>query len=279
MKRSGSITAFPNPILLSDCERLGRTMLKWVSSGTDSVEVHIGAPDGPLLSRSGLAGGVTTGKWVTNGMVFYLQDVSGGSPLNSDHTLATVEVAVYFAGASLPVYSAMIGNWNYSNVEKIHYGDDVSYRKGIAFLDGHGTIEDWGCGFAHAKTFVKKSEYIGIDGSQSGFADKIADLREYTSNTDCILMRHVLEHNDDWRKVLSNAISSFKTRMALIIFTPMSEKTQRITTSRILTLSPVPDISFRKEDLTSLFKHLKYSEESLETDTQYKTEHIFYIEK
>ncbi len=171
-----------------------------------------------------------------------------------------------------------INAWNYENVDKFHYGDDVTYKKGIAFLDGHGTIEDWGCGFAHAKTFVTKSPYVGVDGS-SKYADKIVDLRKYTSDADCIFMRHVLEHNFDWRRILANAIASFKKRMVLVIFTPLAETTRVIATSTNVTSIPVPDISFRKEDLTEYFKQFKYTEESLQTDTQYQTEHVFYIEK
>lgn len=172
-----------------------------------------------------------------------------------------------------------VGAWNYDQVDKFYYGDDTSYKKGIAFLDGHGAIEDWGCGFAHAKTFVKESRYVGIDGSSINYADKIVDLRTYTSETDCIFMRHVLEHNYDWREILANAVASFKKRMVLIIFTPLAETTRQIATSQILTSSTVPDISFRKDDLTDFFNHCKYAEELLATDTQYKTEHIFYIEK
>jgi polysaccharide pyruvyl transferase WcaK-like protein len=178
-----------------------------------------------------------------------------------------------------PSNSCASAVWNYDSFNKFCYGDDTSYKKGIAFLDGHGDIEDWGCGFAHAKTFVEKSRYIGIDGSAGKFADRIADLRKYTSEADCIFMRHVLEHNYDWRRILANAVASFKRRMVLIIFTPLAETTRQIATSRILTSSPVPDISFRREDLTTFFKQYKYAEESLVTNTQYKTEHIFYIEK
>ena len=173
---------------------------------------------------------------------------------------------------------SMSGVWNYANVDKFHYGDDVTYRRGVAFLDGQGTIEDWGCGFAHARTFVTQSQYIGVDGS-SQHADKIVDLREYSSDTDCILMRHVLEHNVDWRRILANAMASFKKRMVLVIFTPLAETTRQIATSTSVTSVPVPDISFRKEDLTDYFARCKYSEESLTTDTQYGTEHVFYIEK
>ena len=62
---------------------------------------------------------------------------------------------------------SMRGAWKYDSIEKFPYGDDTTYRKGIAFLDGHGTIEDWGCGFAHARTFVTKSQYVGLDGSST----------------------------------------------------------------------------------------------------------------
>jgi hypothetical protein len=171
----------------------------------------------------------------------------------------------------------MVGVWNYDR-PKFAYGDDVTYKKGIAFLDGRGTIEDWGCGFGHAKTFVKQSAYVGVDGS-SPYADKIADLSEYTSDVECIFMRHVLEHNTNWYRIIKNAISSFKRRMVLIIFTPFGQSTRQIATSFVMTSVPVPDISFKKEDLTFFFEHLDYTMETLETDTQYGTEHIFYIEK
>jgi hypothetical protein len=67
--------------------------------------------------------------------------------------------------------------------------------------------------------------------------------------------------------------------MVLIIFTPFGQSTRQIATSFVMTSVPVPDISFKKEDLTFFFEHLDYTMETLETDTQYGTEHIFYIEK
>jgi hypothetical protein len=58
------------------------------------LEVHLEAPDGPLFSRSPATGSATTGNWVTDETTFFLQDVSGGLPLTSAHTLATVYVNV-----------------------------------------------------------------------------------------------------------------------------------------------------------------------------------------
>ncbi len=92
-------------------------------------------------------------------------------------------------------------------------------------------------------------------------------------------MRHVLEHNARWRRILMNAITSFTKRMVLVIFTPFDATTRVIATSDTLTSVLVPDIAFRKEDLTSFFSHLSFTEESLETDTQYGREHVFYIKK
>ena len=199
--------------------------------------------------------------------------VAGVQPKPWSEIVATEHQRV-FRWYALP----MMGAWKYEGSEKFRYGDDTSYRKGIAFLDGQGVIEDWGCGFAHARSFVRRSEYVGIDGS-SPRADKIVDLREYRSEADCIFMRHVLEHNTDWSRILANAVASFRRRMTLAIFTPFGETTTVIATSTSVTTFPVPDISFRKEDLMAHFQSLKYSEESLATDTQYGVEHVLYLEK
>jgi len=166
------------------------------------------------------------------------------------------------------------GKWNYRHVRQFAYGDETSYRRGMAFLDGHGAIEDWGCGTAWAKRFATKSAYIGIDVSKSRFADRVVDLRTYTSHADCIFMRHVLEHNQDWKTILTNAVGSFRRRMALVIYTPFGDETRQIAS-----WSGIPDISFREEDLTDCFRHLRSSKEQLLTGTQYGMERIFFIEK
>ena len=167
---------------------------------------------------------------------------------------------------------------HYDMLPELRCGDERSYRKAVAFLDGHGTIEDWGCRLAHAKRFVVKSSYIGIDGS-SPYADKIVDLSTYSSNADCLFMRHVLEHTADWRRILSNAVQSFRNRMVLVISTPFGKVTRQLATSSELTAFAVPDISFRKEDLTAAFGGVLYTEESLPSKTPYGVEHIFYLEK
>jgi hypothetical protein len=175
-------------------------------------------------------------------------------------------------------WGSLVGAWNYGAMPRFAYGDDTTYAKGMAFLDGHGTIEDWGCGFMRARDFVTRSRYIGIDGS-SPYADKVADLCVYRSSVDCIFMRHVLEHNIEWRRVLAGALSSFKKRMVLIVFTPFGDRTRVLSTGMACTSVAVPDISFQMSDLTECFGDLVVTEEALATDTQYRTEHVFYIRR
>ena len=90
--RTGSITANSNPIRVCDGTGLGITTLSWTSTGTTRVELRVGSPNGGLLSYSGPTSSAPTGKWVGNGTVFYLQDVSGGLPNTPDNTLATLTV-------------------------------------------------------------------------------------------------------------------------------------------------------------------------------------------
>src|SRR5205085_38158 len=45
----GSITALPNPFI-ADAQGVGQTRLTWTSYGTNRVEIHINAPDGPAFA-------------------------------------------------------------------------------------------------------------------------------------------------------------------------------------------------------------------------------------
>lgn len=92
----GSIQASPNPA--HGCARyphLGATTITWRSSRVPNVEIRIGTPDGPLFAQVGAcAGAKTTGEWVRDGVLFYLQDVSGGRPLTLANTLDVARVAI-----------------------------------------------------------------------------------------------------------------------------------------------------------------------------------------
>jgi len=87
---TGSITVCPDPLELPDSRAHGVVTLSWTAERAETVEVHVDAPDGPLLSRAGPSGSQETGAWVRDGMAFYLQDVSGGLPLALANTLAVI---------------------------------------------------------------------------------------------------------------------------------------------------------------------------------------------
>jgi hypothetical protein len=185
-----------------------------------------------------------------------------------------VTIAIKAATAHEGVWSDMVGHWDYATTEPFPYDDESSYRKGMAFLDGHGKIEDWGCGTAFAKRFVANSEYVGVDGSESPYCDVTADLQRYTSDTDCLFMRHVLEHNWGWRSILRNAVKSFRRRMVLIVFTPFGESEMKL-----LDENGIPNLTLNRDEILGFFEGMKVTSETIDSNTEYRTETIFYVEK
>ena len=95
-KRETTFFASPAEIV-SEANGLGKTTLLFWTDKSTFVEIHVGAPDGPMLgqfrSRGPTSGVSKTGNWVSDGMTFYLQDVAG-KPLVPQYTLATVKVSV-----------------------------------------------------------------------------------------------------------------------------------------------------------------------------------------
>ncbi len=101
------------------------------------------------------------------------------------------------------------------NASSFVYGDTITYELGYNFLKNCKSIEDWGCGTGGFKRFIQKNDdikYIGIDGSITPFADIQQDLTIYKSKPEGIFMRHVLEHNYEWEKILNNACGSFQKK-------------------------------------------------------------------
>ena len=91
---SYSICADPNPINISNSASAGSTTISWETRRNIDIEIHIGAPDGPIFCSSGTSGSASTGDWVEDGMTFYLQNASKEKSLVSENTLATVTVRV-----------------------------------------------------------------------------------------------------------------------------------------------------------------------------------------
>jgi hypothetical protein len=86
-----SFAAFPNPIpVASGAPKV--TTISWNVPGVDSVEVRVGKPDGSLFAAGGSRGSAQTGTWVSDGMMFFLQDVTGDKPLTRANTIATLTI-------------------------------------------------------------------------------------------------------------------------------------------------------------------------------------------
>ena len=99
-----SLTANPNPITVTGNAIVGSTTISWNAPDAQVIEIHIGSPDGVVLTQQGNRGSIQTGTWVSDGLTFYLQDVTGGKPLTSDYTLATLVVHLQRSSATnLPV--------------------------------------------------------------------------------------------------------------------------------------------------------------------------------
>jgi glucose/arabinose dehydrogenase len=105
----GTMTANPNPILVTDGSGIGTATLYWSSVQTGRVEVHVGSPAGPLFGATGPGSfSAETGNWVMDGMVFYLQDATNGQPLTSEFTLDTVTVHLTTVAPSPPAATGSI---------------------------------------------------------------------------------------------------------------------------------------------------------------------------
>jgi hypothetical protein len=180
---------------------------------------------------------------------------------------------------SSPKRSQNTAKWNavYENLtEERLWGDETTYRLAAQYLADVDVVEDWGCGSGGFRFFCR-TNYIGVDGSATPFADKIVDLSNYTSSADGILLRHVLEHNIDWEVILHNAVKSFRRKLCIILFTPFGRKTKTIL------YDPARDvvtISFRKEDISKHLSGCQWSlTESIPTSSYYKSEHIFFVSR
>ena len=88
-----SLTASPNPIhVVAGAD--GATTISWNAPTAQIIQVRIGSPTGALFTDNFNSGYMQTAAWVTNGMTFYLQDVTNNKALTSANTLATLVVSV-----------------------------------------------------------------------------------------------------------------------------------------------------------------------------------------
>lgn len=177
----------------------------------------------------------------------------------------------------------MTGRWDYSKQPPMPYGHKESYRRAAAFFDEvPGHVEDWGCGHAAFKPYLQKCTYRGIEGSITPEADLTGvDLRTYKSpGADHILLRHVLDHNPDWRLILRNALETFKKRCLLIFFHFWAPETKIVAINTVPWAQGVPDLVFNRADVMFLAAPYFVREEFLPADAETVNNNVLvYMEK
>ncbi|MGC2659876.1 MAG: ferritin-like domain-containing protein [Bryobacteraceae bacterium] len=88
-----TFTATPNPIPTNPGQMYAATTLSWnAPASVQFIQIRIGSPSGGLFSTNFPSGSMATGPWVTDGMMFFLQDITDGKALTAANTLATVVV-------------------------------------------------------------------------------------------------------------------------------------------------------------------------------------------
>lgn len=177
-----------------------------------------------------------------------------------------------------PTHPSLMNRWNgcYQNAtlkNPVFWGPHTTYLAAAAFLADIDEVEDWGCGGGGFKSYCVCPAYIGVDGSYSPFANRIVDLSDYESSCDGILLRHVLEHNYDWDKILTAAIKSFRKKLCIVLFTPFSDKVKVVGESHMEGLV-IPDLSFVKSDFENYFADLNWRLLEVQGNPQ---EHVYMI--
>lgn len=175
-----------------------------------------------------------------------------------------------------------VGRWTRYYAEVLDprpYGDTKTYQMGAEFLKDCDVIEDWGCGTGWFRKLAQTRglNVTNVDGSYSPFCDKIRDLEHYRpEGVDGIFIRHVLEHNYAWDKILTNALQSAGMKVALVLFTPPS-KDEDVHQIAFVKGYNVPDLSFPPGLIERMFHdHLFHVEHSaFSSGTWYGQEHVF----
>jgi hypothetical protein len=74
------MVANTNPIVVPRNRTNAVATLSWNAPGASQVEIHLNSATGPLFMVGGPTGSTQTGPWVTDGLQFFLVDISKGHP-------------------------------------------------------------------------------------------------------------------------------------------------------------------------------------------------------
>jgi hypothetical protein len=144
------LVASPNPVPVCDSSRFGSTKLTWGDPGT-TVEIRVGAANGPLFTTSGSAGSKETGKWINNDTKFYLVDKATGSTVQKlDMDTTTLGCASEPPGIFRGEAGTQHTNWMTRPARLVCGGchEDIDWETGAGHAGG-AQDNDNSCGFCH----------------------------------------------------------------------------------------------------------------------------------
>lgn len=182
-----------------------------------------------------------------------------------------------------------LGLWEptYRSRPAFPYGTDKTYLIGAKYLSCCQTVEDWGCGTQWFRRVMNQVDptvrVLGLDGS-AGFCDRVVDLHQYIPQPrpEGIFLRHVLEHNREWRTILEHALTSFEKRMVLVLFTPFSERETLLSEYSFPTGGSCPYLSLSQAELGRiLYGHgLHFRVETMPSpETEFGLETVYWISR
>jgi hypothetical protein len=179
------------------------------------------------------------------------------------------------------LYAGVTGKFAWARSDLKDTPADETYRIAGQYLSGKGLVEDWGCGTTYARQFVA-APYRGVDGAWSPWADEVVNLTEYRSSVPKILMRHVLEHNWEWRTVLENMLCSFTDRACLVLFLRPGVEDVNIYRNPREGHRHVPALSLCEADLHAIIAghpEITMWREDIDSMIETRYERIYWLEK
>lgn len=162
--------------------------------------------------------------------------------------------------------------WDKKLLQHDSYGSQTSYQRAAQWLARCRGVADWGGSTGHLGRHLPASvAYHVVDGTLQHPSTVLADLATYTTPTDGIALRHVLDCTFEWAAVLRNAIRACESRLVVITFTPDAD------VSHIEKLkSGWPVWHFNPNDLRAFMRPFLVREEMV---TETHPERIYYLER
>lgn len=143
------------------------------------------------------------------------------------------------------------------------YSETETYIIAAEFLKDCEVVEDWGVGAGGFLNHLPTA--IGVDGSNTPFATKkYIDLCNYITECDGIHLRHVLEHNYEWHKILHNAMKSATKKICITFFIPLNETDTIELAHNLKHGVDVPDLSISRDEFDAILD--EYNPKSIDVD-------------